>query len=66
MKKTPSLRSVPKRPTVLNDRDEKQRKLEQILKRQTERNVLQPVGGRKFRNWNDVKSDTPDQSRSWF
>ncbi len=40
--------------------------MDEILKKQAERNVLQPAGSRKYRDWNEVKPNRDGQPRTWF
>ena len=61
-----SLSLIKKDHAKMKIQEEKQRKIDQILKRQAEHDVLRPAGSRKYKNWNDVKSEIPDQSRLWF
>lgn len=66
MNKTLLSELVQKKERENNNIEEKQRRIDQILKRQTEHDVLRPAGSRKYKNWNDVKSVLTDQPRIWL
>ena len=45
-----------------DDRDERAKRLDELLKRQSELDVLRPVGSRKYKNWTEVNSKEFDYS----
>ena len=46
--------------------EERQKRMDEILKKQSERNVLRPAGSRKYRKWSEVELDHTNRSRTWF
>ncbi len=46
--------------------EERQKRMDEILKKQSERNVLRPAGSRKFRKWSKVELDHTNRPRTWF
>ena len=45
-----------------DDRDERAKRLDNLLKRQSELDVLRPVGSRRYKNWTEVNPKVPDYS----
>ena len=58
--------NTPEQEKKSKEDEERGKRLDEILKRQSELDVLRPVGSRKYKNWTEVPPKRPDGPSSPF